>query len=70
MERTNLLAISILVRDLAALKTKKKLNRIEDQALNNLENRLLREWAASLEVDAKSIRPKLRAYLQEDNTDS
>ena len=66
----DLLAISSLVRDLAAMKTKKKLNRIEDQALNNLENRLLREWAASLEVDAKSIRPKLRAYLQEDNTDS
>ena len=66
----DLLAISSLVRDLAAMKTKKKLNRIEDQALNNLENRLLREWAASLEVDAKSIRPRLRAYLQESNTDS
>ena len=66
----DLLAISSLVRDLAAMKTKKKLNRIEDQALNNLENRLLREWAASLEVDAKSIRPRLRAYLQESNTGS
>ena len=66
----DLLAISSLVRDLAAMKTKKKLNRIEDQALNNLEDRLLREWAASLEVDAKSIRPRLRAYLQESNTDS
>ena len=41
-----------------------------DQALNNLEVRLLREWAASLEVDAKSIQPRLRAYLQEGNTDS
>jgi len=66
----DLLAISSLVRDLSAVKAKKKLNRIEDQALNNLENRLLREWAASLDVDAKSIRPKLRAYLQEDNSDS
>jgi RNA polymerase-interacting CarD/CdnL/TRCF family regulator len=66
----DLLAISSLVRDLSAVKAKKKLNRIEDQALNNLENRLLREWAASIDVDAKSIRPKLRAYLQEDNTDS
>jgi RNA polymerase-interacting CarD/CdnL/TRCF family regulator len=62
------LAISSLVRDLAALKTKKKLNRTQDQALNNLEDRLLREWAASLEVDAKSIRPRLQAYLQESNT--
>jgi RNA polymerase-interacting CarD/CdnL/TRCF family regulator len=59
------LAISRLVRDLAALKTKKKLNRTQDQALNNLEDRLLREWAASIEVDPKSIRPRLHAYLQE-----
>ena len=66
----DLLAISGLVRDLAAMKRKKKLNRFEDQALNNLEDRLLREWGASLEVDAKSIRPKLRACLQADNTDS
>ena len=62
------LAISSLVRDLTALNTKKKLNRTQDQALNSLKDRLLREWAASLEVDAKSIRPRLRAYLQESNT--
>jgi RNA polymerase-interacting CarD/CdnL/TRCF family regulator len=62
------LAISTLVRDLAALKTKQKLNRTQDQALNNLEERLLREWAASLEVDAKSIRPRLHAYIQESST--
>jgi len=66
----DLLTISSLVRDLAAMKRKKKLNRIEDQALYNLENRLLREWAASLEVDAKSIRPRLRAYLQKSSNDS
>lgn len=58
------LAISGLVRDLSALKTTKKLNRIQDQALNNLEDRLLREWAASLEVDVRLIRPKMQAYLQ------
>jgi len=34
-----------------------------------MEERLLKEWAASLEVDAKSIRPMLHAYLQESNTD-
>jgi RNA polymerase-interacting CarD/CdnL/TRCF family regulator len=66
----DLLTISSLVRDLAAMKSKKKLNRIEDQALNNLENRLLREWAASLEVDSKSIRPRLRAYLQNSSTNA
>ena len=63
------LAISGLVRDLSALKAKKKLNRIQDQALSNLEDRLLREWAASSEVDVISIRPMLRAYLQESRSE-
>jgi RNA polymerase-interacting CarD/CdnL/TRCF family regulator len=62
------LAVSSLVRDLAALKTKKKLTLTQTQALKILEDRLLREWAASLDVDAKSIRPRLRAYLRESNT--
>jgi len=62
-----LLSISSLVRDLTALKTEKTLNRTLDQALNNFQDRLLKEWAASLEVDVKFIRPKLRACLQESN---
>jgi RNA polymerase-interacting CarD/CdnL/TRCF family regulator len=62
------LAVSSLVRDLAALKSKKKLTLNQTQALKILEDRLLREWAASLDVDAKSIRPRLRAYLRESNT--
>lgn len=57
------LAISGLVRDLSALKITKKLNRSQEQALTNLEDRLLVEWAASLGVEAKSFRPKLRAYF-------
>ena len=59
------LAISELVRDLSVLKAKKKLNRTQDQALKILEDRLLREWAASSEVDVNSIRPKFKAYLKE-----
>lgn len=62
------LAISSLVRDLTALKTKNKINRTQDQALTNLKDRLLREWAASLKVDEKSIRIKLRGYLRESDT--
>ena len=62
------LAISKLVRDLSALKAKKKLNRTQDQALNNLEDRLINEWAAGLGVDVISIRPRLKAYLQEGKT--
>jgi len=56
------------VRDLSALKTRKKLNRSQEQALTNLEARLLVEWAASLGVEAKSFRPKLRAYITQDPT--
>ena len=59
------LAISSLVRDLAALKTKKQLNSIQAQALKNLKDRLIREWAASLDVKVTTIRPKLNAYLRE-----
>jgi CarD family transcriptional regulator len=59
------LAISGLVRDLSVLKAKKKLNRTQDQALKTLENRLLREWAASSEVEVNSIRPKFQAYIKE-----
>ena len=62
------LAVSSLIRDLAALKIKKKLDLYQAQALKNLEDRLIREWAASLEVDARSIRPRLRAYLRESKT--
>jgi RNA polymerase-interacting CarD/CdnL/TRCF family regulator len=61
------LAVSSLVRDLTALKTKKKLDQKQAQALKNLKDRLLREWAASLDVDVISIRPRLRAYLRKSN---
>jgi RNA polymerase-interacting CarD/CdnL/TRCF family regulator len=53
---------------LAALKTKKKLSLTQDQALKKLKDRLIREWAASLDVDTISIRTKIRAYLQESNS--
>jgi len=62
------LAISKLVRDLVALKTTKKLNQVQSQALKTLEDRLLREWAASLGVDVSTIQPKFRAYLKESKT--
>ena len=61
----DILAISNLLRDLAAVKTQKKLNQIQDQALNNLEDRFLREWSASSGDDVNSIRPLLKTYLQE-----
>ena len=59
------LAISGLVRDLDALKKTKKLSQTQNQALKTLEDRLLIEWAASSEVEVRSIRPKFRVYLKE-----
>ena len=64
----DILAISELVRDLAALKTTKNLNQYQTQALKTLEERLLREWAASSGVGVGSIRPKFRAYLKKSKT--
>jgi RNA polymerase-interacting CarD/CdnL/TRCF family regulator len=64
----SIIAISTLVRDLNALKMQKNLNRTQDQALSSLKDRLLREWAASMEVDANSIRPTLQAYLNKSNS--
>jgi len=61
------LATSSLIRDLSSLKTKRKLNRTQDQALKKLQNRLFSEWAASAKVDKKSIQSMVQAYLQESN---
>lgn len=61
----DLLAMSSLVRDLAGLKTKKQLNSSQAQALKNLKDRLIIEWAASTGVNVLTIRPKLNAYLRE-----
>ena len=58
------LAISGLIRDLSALKTQKKLNRTQEETLNNLKDRFLKEWAASSGVDIKTLQPELRAYLK------
>jgi len=62
------LAVSSLVRDLAGLKMKKKLTRTQDQALNSLQERMLQEWAASLDVELNLLRPKLKAYIEEGNS--
>ena len=64
----DILGICSLIRDLTAFKSKNKLIRTQDQALNTLKDGLLREWSASSKVDVKLIRPKLRAYLQTSST--
>ena len=61
----DILEMSGLVRDLNALKRQNKLTYARGQALDAMEIRLLKEWAASLNIDAKELRPDFNAYLNE-----
>jgi RNA polymerase-interacting CarD/CdnL/TRCF family regulator len=60
----DLIATSQLIRDLTILRTQRKLNQTEENALSHFTERLLREWAASTNLDIEVIRPKLNSYLQ------
>jgi RNA polymerase-interacting CarD/CdnL/TRCF family regulator len=59
------LKMTTLLRDLASLKTMKKLSRTQDQALSKLEDRLLKEWSASTNTETNSIQKLIVEYLQE-----
>jgi RNA polymerase-interacting CarD/CdnL/TRCF family regulator len=63
----DLLAISELVRDLSILRTQKNLDRSLTKALKTLEDRLLREWAASSDENVSSIQQKIQNYLKKGN---
>lgn len=60
----DLIATCQLVRDLTILRTQRKINQTELSALSHFTDRLLREWAASLNVEVEAIRPKLDSLLQ------
>ncbi len=64
-EDGSFLETSKLVRDLAAYKAKKNIRHNEVQALKQYEARLLREWAASMNLRIDEIRPTLAKCLQE-----
>jgi RNA polymerase-interacting CarD/CdnL/TRCF family regulator len=56
--------ITQIVRDLTILKTKRKLNQIENKALDLFKNRLLSEWSATMDTDIEAVGRKLKRYLQ------
>jgi RNA polymerase-interacting CarD/CdnL/TRCF family regulator len=58
------LKISAIVRDLSLLKTVQKLNRTQEQALNNFEDRLVREWAGSLQLAVSLMRQEVKENLE------
>jgi len=64
-EDGSFLATSELVRDLAAQKAIKNIRHNEVQALKHYETRLLREWAAGMNLGIDEIRANLAKYLEE-----
>jgi RNA polymerase-interacting CarD/CdnL/TRCF family regulator len=61
----DLLAISVLIRDLSAQQVVRQLNQTEQDALENLKERLLREWASIINERVEKLRPELNAYIKE-----
>lgn len=61
----DLLSISKLVRDLSGQQVIRDLNQTEENALEHFKERLLREWASSIQEEVEKIRPLLYAYIQE-----
>jgi RNA polymerase-interacting CarD/CdnL/TRCF family regulator len=64
IESGDFIAITQILRDLTALKTRRKLNQIESKALNLFEDRLEREWSATTDESLQVIHRKLKRYLQ------
>lgn len=60
----DLIATSQIVRDLTNIKTQRKLNQTERNALSHFTERLLREWSATMNTDVEIVRPELKRYLQ------
>jgi RNA polymerase-interacting CarD/CdnL/TRCF family regulator len=58
------IAIAQIVRDLTLLKTKRRLNQIENKSLSLFRNRLLNEWSTTMDTDINTAQRKLKRYLQ------
>ncbi len=59
----NLVQISSLIRDLSLLRTQRRLNQTEENALKTLTEQMLREWSASTNSDVETLRNTLHTYL-------
>jgi RNA polymerase-interacting CarD/CdnL/TRCF family regulator len=60
----DLIATSQMVRDFTILRTQRKLNQTEENALSHFTDRLLREWSATMKMDIEEVRSKLNDYLK------
>jgi RNA polymerase-interacting CarD/CdnL/TRCF family regulator len=56
-------AVAKLVRDLTALRSKKRLNATEQRALERLTTRLLEPWSIRMEIDVLEARQKMHQFI-------
>lgn len=61
---SDMLEMCQLIRDLTTLKTLRKLNQTEEEALDVLKERVLLEWSVSTNSDLEKNRTKMDEYLQ------
>lgn len=61
---SDLVEMCTLIRDLTSLKLIRKINQTEEEALDFLKERVLKEWSVSTKTDLEVNRSKLEEYLQ------
>lgn len=59
----DLIVVGQVVRDFTILRTQRKLNQTEENALNDFTDCLLNEWSAAMNMDIGVVRRKLNNYL-------
>ena len=62
---SDVLTLSLIIRDLSTQKKLRQLNQTEDGALEYFKDRLLREWASITGDEMKILRSELNLYIQE-----
>jgi RNA polymerase-interacting CarD/CdnL/TRCF family regulator len=59
-----LVATSMMVRDLTIMRTQRMLNQTEEKALNHFTDCLINEWSATIKTNIETIRQILNSFLQ------
>lgn len=60
----DLLTMSILIRDLSAQQVLRSLNQTETDALENIKERLIREWASITQEKVDKLRSDVHEYIK------
>lgn len=66
-EKSSMVAIAELIRDLAALQAERGLNMTDEQAFERLTARLISEWSVCMNVEFEDAHQKLFQILQLSN---